>query len=88
MKMTVYDENGELIEIEALDFYRIEEYDHEYVLYTKGEEADKDNMYTYLSIINQLSEHEYRFERITDPEEERKVEELMNKDIEEAMNQR
>lgn len=88
MKMTVYDEDGELIEIEALQFYQLEEYDHEYVLYTKGEEANKDNMYSYLSIINQISENEFRFERITDPEEERKVGELVDRDIEETINQR
>ncbi len=84
-KLTVINENGEQEDIEVLDFYQLEDYDHEYVLYTKGEEVDKDNMFTYLAIITQESENEFKFKKITDPEEERKVEELMNREIEELM---
>ena len=31
----VYNENNELEEVEVIDFFRLEEFDHEYVLYTK-----------------------------------------------------
>ena len=87
-KLTVYDEDGQLTEVEILDFYQLEEYNHEYVLYTKGEVADKDNLFSYLSILNQISEKEYKFEKITDPEEERKVRDLMNREIDVLMDKR
>lgn len=81
--LKVFDENNELIEIEVLNFYQLEEYDHEYILYTKNEEADEDNIITYVSILNQISDTEYSLERITNKEEENKIDELIEKDIEE-----
>lgn len=79
--LKVYNENGELEEIEVLDFYQLEEYDHEYVLYTKNEEYDNDNLITYISIINQIGENEYSFEKITNPEEEKKLDELIQQEL-------
>ena len=84
--LKVYNEDGVLEEIEVLDFFQLEEYDHEYILYTKNEEVDNDNIITYVSIIKQPSENEFYFERITDPEEERKLDELIQKEIEEVNN--
>ena len=85
-KLKVYDENGVLEEVEVLDFFQVEGYDHEYVLYTKGEEVDQNNVITYVSIVNQVSEDEFHFDKITDPEEERKVDEQIEKELDEFRN--
>ena len=86
--LSVINEDGVLEEVEVLDFLQLEEYDHEYIVYTKGEEADDDNIVTYVSILEQTSPNEFRFLRITDPEEEKKVDEMIEKDIEELLNER
>lgn len=86
-KLTVYDENGLLEEVEVLDFFQVDGYDHEYILYTKNEEADKDNIITYVSILRQVSEDEFHFEKITDPEEEKKVDEEIQKELESLSSQ-
>lgn len=83
--INVYNENNQLEEVEVIDFFQLEEYDHEYVLYTKNEEVG-DDIITYISIINQVGENEYQFEKITNPEEEKKVEELIYQEIE-SLNQ-
>ena len=80
-KLRVYNENNELEEVEVIDFFQLEEYDHEYIVYTKGEEADDDNIVTYVSILEQTSPNEFRFLRITDPEEEKKVEEKIQEEL-------
>lgn len=80
-KIKIYNENNELEEVEIIDFFQLEEYDHEYVLYTKNEEVGND-VVTYVSIINQVAENEFKFEAITDKEEEKKVEEKMYEEIE------
>ena len=51
-KIKAYNENNELEEVEVVDFFNLEEYDHEYALYTKNEEVGSD-VVTYVSIINQ-----------------------------------
>ena len=79
-KLRVYNENNELEEVEVIDFFQLEEYDHEYILYTKNEEVG-DEIVTYVSIINQVGEDEYQFEAITDKEEEKKVEEKIHEEM-------
>ena len=53
-KIMVTNENNVLEEVEIIDFFQLEEYDHEYVLYTKNEEVDN-NIVIYVSIVNQIS---------------------------------
>ena len=79
-KIRVTNENNVLEEVEIIDFFQLEEYDHEYVLYTKNEEVGED-VITYVSIINELGPDEYQFEEITDPIEFQKVEEEIEKEI-------
>lgn len=79
-KIKVFNEKGELEEVEVIDFFQLEEYDHEYVLYTKNEEVGND-IIAYVSIVKQISNDEYQFEAITDPEEERKVDEMIDREI-------
>lgn len=76
----VTNENNILAEVEIIDFFQLDEYDHEYVLYTKNEE-DGDDIITYISIIHEISQGEYQFEEITNPEELKKVEEEIEKEI-------
>jgi len=80
-KINVINENNEIEEVEIIDFFQLEEYDHEYALYTKNEEVG-DNVVTYVSIINQVGNNEYQFEAITDLEEQKKVEEKIEEEIE------
>ena len=86
--LNVINEEGNIEEVEVLDFMQLEEYDHEYVVYTKGEEADDENIVTYVSIIEQVSPNEFKFLQITDPEEMRKVDEMIQKDIDLLLSER
>lgn len=85
-RIKVYNESGELEEVEVLDFFQLEEYNHEYVLYTKNEE-EGDNIVTYVSIVHQISGDEYRFEAITNEEELKRVEEKSEEELDLLMNQ-
>lgn len=84
-KLKITNENGIEEEIEVISFYQLEEYNHEYILYTKGEEKGE-NIITYISIINEVAPKEYVFETIKDEEELKKVNELINKELEKSMN--
>ena len=79
-KLKIVNENNEVEEVEVIDFFQLEEYDHEYVLYTKNEVVGE-NVVTYISIINELGNGEYQFEEITDEEELRKVNEKIDEEI-------
>ena len=79
-KLKIVNENNEVEEVEVIDFFQLEEYDHEYVLYTKNEVVGE-NVVTYISIINELGNGEYQFEEITDEEELRKVNEKVDEEI-------
>ena len=76
----VTNENNILEEVEIIDFFQLDEYEHEYVLYTKNEEVG-DDIITYISIIHEINQDEYQFEEITNPEELKKVEEEIEKEI-------
>lgn len=82
----VYNENNELEEVEVIDFFRLEEFDHEYVLYTKNEEVGND-VVTYVSIINEINKDEFQFEEIKDENEQKKVEEKVQEEIDLLMKQ-
>ncbi len=79
-KLQVMDENNEMVEVQVIDFFQLEEYDHEYVLYTKGEKEGND-VITYVSIINEISDDEIQLEAITDKEEEKKVDEKIDQEL-------
>lgn len=80
-KLQVMDENNEMIEIEVIDFYQLEAYDHEYVLYTLGEK-DGNDIITYVSIMHEISDDEIQLEPITDKEEEKAVNEMIDQELE------
>ena len=76
----VTNEDGVLEEVEVIDFFQLDEFDHEYVLYTKNEEVG-DNIVSYVSILIEVGEDEFQFLEITDPYELQKVEEEIEKEI-------
>jgi len=81
MELNVINEKGQHEKIKVLSFYQLTEYDHEYIFYTKGEEADSNNVWTYISIIKDVGNSKYVLEKITNPVEESKVEELINQEV-------
>ena len=66
--ITVFDGNGNKFEVEVLDIFNVEGYDHEYILYTKNEEVDADNVKTYVSILKSDND-EYSILNIDDEKE-------------------
>ena len=76
----VLNKDNELEEVEVIDFFQLDEYNHEYVLYPRNEEEGND-IVTYISIINQVGEDNYQFEEITDQEELRKVEAKIDEEL-------
>ena len=78
--INVLNEDNDLEEVEVIDFFHLDEYDHEYVLYTKNEEIGE-NTVTYVSILNEVGDDKYQFEEITDPEELKKVEAEIEKEL-------
>ena len=76
----VKDYKGNKFEVEVLDIFTVDEYpDKEYILYTRGEEIDNDNVEAFVSI---LEEHdgEYEFLNIEDENEWRVISNIINKD--------
>ena len=49
--INVVDEYGNAFEVEVLDIFEVEGYDHEYIMYTRNQEVDEDNIETYVSIL-------------------------------------
>ena len=69
-KIAVSDLNGQLTDINLLEVFEIDGYDHQYALYSKGEKMpDNPNKEKgYVSIINQ-HEQGYTFDNIEDDKE-------------------
>ena len=80
-KILITNENNILEEIEIIDFFELEEFKHEYILYTYNEEIDNE-LISYVSIINEVDSNEYELEEITNPYEFEKVQEEISKEIE------
>lgn len=64
----VVDEYGNTFEVEVLDIFEVEGYDHEYILYTRNEEVDEDNIEAYVSILKNENDS-YSLVNIDDEEE-------------------
>ncbi len=69
-KMIVSDIDGQLSDINILELFQIEGYDHQYVLYSKGEKVDPNSTKEkgYVSILNK-NDKGYTFDNIEDEEE-------------------
>ena len=49
--LTVLDENGNELQVDVLDIFNVEGYDHDYILYTSNKEVDAENIEAYVSIL-------------------------------------
>ena len=66
--ISVVDEYGNTFEVEVLDIFEVEGYDHEYILYTRNEEYDDENVEAFVSILKNDNEN-YSLENIEDDQE-------------------
>ena len=66
--ITVYNQEGNIEEVEVIDIFNVEGYDHEYILYTKNKEIDENNVEVYVSILEQ-KEDEFKLLNIEDETE-------------------
>lgn len=66
--INVVDEYGNAFEVEVLDIFEVEGYDHEYIMYTRNEEVDEDNIETYVSILQSENDN-YSLVNIEDDKE-------------------
>ena len=49
--INVVDEYGNTFEVEVLDIFEVQGYDHEYIMYTRNQMVDDENIETYVSIL-------------------------------------
>ena len=66
--INVMDSNGDLFEVEVLDIFNVEGYDKDYIMYTRNEEVDDNNIKTYVSILKEENDN-YTLMNIDDDEE-------------------
>ena len=66
--INVVDEYGNAFEVEVLDIFEVDGYDHEYIMYTRNEEVDEDNIETYVSILQSENDN-YSLVNIEDDKE-------------------
>ena len=74
-------ENGKEVDAEVLDIFGVEGFDHDYCLYTFGEDKGDDNQKVYVSIIKEKDDG-FDFIAITDEEEWQAVQEALNEPLE------
>ena len=67
--ISVVDEYGNTFEVEVLDIFGVEGYDHEYIMYTRNEEIDENNIGAYVSILKNDENDNYSLVNIEDDEE-------------------
>ena len=66
--ISVLDDYGNTFEVEVLDIFEVEGYDHEYILYTRNEDYDDENIEAFVSILKNDNEN-YSLVNIEDDEE-------------------
>ena len=74
--MNVMDSNGEVFQVEVLDIFNVEGYDKDYIMYTKNEAVDDNNIKTYVSILVEENDN-YSLLNIDDDEEWARVEQAI-----------
>ena len=76
-KINVYDEQGNVHEVEVLDIFNVEGYDKDYILYTSNKEVDADNIEVYVSILKEENGN-YLLLNISDDNEWNIVQQAIN----------
>ena len=64
----VLDDKGNTYEVEVLDIFEVEGYDHEYIMYTRNEKVDDNNFEAFVSILRNDND-KYSLINIEDEEE-------------------
>ena len=66
--ISVLDDYGNTFEVEVLDIFEVDGYDHEYILYTRNEEVDENNIEAFVSILKNDNDN-YSLVNIEDDQE-------------------
>ena len=64
----VLDDNGNAFEVEVLDIFGVEGYDHEYIMYTRNQNQEDENIEAFVSILKNEND-KYSLINIEDEEE-------------------
>lgn len=80
-KIKVVTSNNQVLEIEVLDIFQVSGYDHDYIMYSLGEEVDDEDEQVYISILK--NDHDsYSLEDISDDKEWEDVEKALLEEVE------
>lgn len=80
-KIKVVTLDNQVLEIEVLDIFQVSGYDHDYIMYSLGEDVDEENEQVYISILN--NDHDsYSLEDISDDKEWEDVEKALLEEVE------
>lgn len=80
-KIKVVTSNNQVLEIEVLDIFQVSGYNHDYIMYSLGEEVDDENEQVYISILK--NDHDsYSLEDISDDKEWEDVEKALLEEVE------
>lgn len=80
-KIKVVTLDNQVLEIEVLDIFQVSGYDHDYIMYSLGEEVDDENEQVYISILK--NDHDsYSLEDISDDKEWEDVEKALLEEVE------
>ncbi len=80
-KIKVVTLDNQVLEIEVLDIFQVSGYDHDYIMYSLGEEVDEENEQVYISILK--NDHDsYSLEDISDDKEWEDVEKALLEEVE------
>ena len=80
-KIKVVTSNNQVLEIEVLDVFQVSGYDHDYIMYSLGEDVDEENEQVYISILK--NDHDsYSLEDISDDKEWEDVEKALLEEVE------
>lgn len=80
-KIKVVTSNNQVLEIEVLDIFQVSGYDHDYIMYSLGEDVDEENEQVYISILKNDYDS-YSLEDISDDKEWEDVEKALLEEVE------
>ena len=79
--INVTDEYGIKSKVEILDMFSLDDYNHDYIMYSKGETNDEGLEKTYVSILVENNDESYTLKHIEDDKEWEQVEEALNNEL-------
>jgi uncharacterized protein YrzB (UPF0473 family) len=79
--INVTDEYGIKSKVEILDMFTLDEYKHDYIMYSKGETNEDGLEQTYVSILAENEDGSYTLKHIDDDKEWEQVEEAIKSEL-------